>query len=317
MAFSSAFSLFLNVTSSVLLISINKVLLSKEGFMWTNTLCGLHFLTTAAVSRIFASEGRSSLARPIPASVLVIFTNVSVFSISLLTLSLKINSVGFYQLSKLVAVAVTCLFERFLFSKTFSSRTLGSIAVVLVGVASTIVGDVTLSLQGLITAALSVILSSAQQIGVAKIQKDYSLSANELVAAVFHWQALVLLVGGPVFDVLLFGSSPLSWDGFVLRDQRIAWLFGSCIAAVAVNYSQVCCVRSLSPTGFQVLGNAKNVFVLLVGSTFFDGSLPFRTLIGQAIAVFGMVLYTRSVQECKEQGQESPITLVEPRSTKQ
>ena len=177
----------------------------------------------------------------------------------------------------------------------FSKRTLGSIAVVLAGVFTTIAVDVTtLSLRGCITAALSVFFSSAQQIGVAKLQKQYLLSANELVATVFHWQALVLLVGGPMVDFYLFGSSPLGWEGFLPSDRRLLLLFGSCMAAVAVNYSQVLCVRFLSPTGFQVLGNAKTTCVLLIGWAFFDGAVPFRTLIGQAAAILGMVLYGRS-----------------------
>ena len=47
-------------------------------------------------------------------------------------------------------------------------------------------------------------------------------------------------------------------------------------------------------TGFQVLGNAKTIIILLFGSLFFDEALSRRTLCGQAVAVVGMALYSYS-----------------------
>ena len=68
----------------------------------------------------------------------------------------------------------------------------------------------------------------------------------------------------------------------------------SCAAAVFVNYSQIVCIKQLSPTGFQVLGNAKTVFILLFGFLFFDGKVSTQTLFGQGLAVIGMFIYAVS-----------------------
>jgi hypothetical protein len=65
----------------------------------------------------------------------------------------------------------------------------------------------------------------------------------------------------------------------------------SCTAAIFVNYSQIISIKQLSPTGFQVLGNAKTVCILLIGYLFFDGHVSTQTIIGQGVAVLGMFLY--------------------------
>ena len=287
------FPLLLNTLTTVSLVASNKALLTKYLFVWTSTLCGLHFLFTAAFSRILSTVTAEQGER-IDTGALFLFTCVSVVSIASLTISLKMNSVGFYQLSKLLTVGVTCFLEWCLLQKTFSALTLFSILISSFGVGLTVSGDVTLTSYGIMVAVIAVLSSGMQQVAVGWLQQKYSLSASGLVHQVFHWQAFVLLIGGPAFDLHLYKSSPLEWRGFMQVDGHLALLILSCLAAVAVNYTQIMSVRDLSATGYQVLGNLKTICIVIMGCIFFDAHYTIRSLLGQCICVCGMITYSYS-----------------------
>ena len=289
-------SLFANILASALLISINKVLLTTRGFDWSCTLSGLQFASTAAFSSLTSTckvlSADSSVSIQIPPLVLLLFTVVCVISITGSQLSLKLNSVGFFQISKLGQVALTCLLERLLFKKRLSGASIFSILIVLSGIFVTCVGSVVVtSIAGVVVASIAVFAASLQQLSLAFLQTRYSLTSNELVAQTFYLQAIVLLLGGPFVDRLLVNSFPISWLKQNDLFGNTCYLLLSCTASIFVNYSQIICIKQLSATGFQVLGNAKTVCILFIGYLFFDGKVSAQTVAGQGIAVLGMLFY--------------------------
>ncbi|GJP76696.1 hypothetical protein CLOP_g7165, partial [Closterium sp. NIES-67] len=64
------------------------------------------------------------------------------------------------------------------------------------------------------------------------------------------------------------------------------------VLAIFCNLTQYLCISMLSPTSFQVLGNMKTVLVLVLGWMLFDSSLTPANVVGMAMAVSGMVLYS-------------------------
>lgn len=174
--------------------------------------------------------------------------------------------------------------------------TVASVVVVLLGVSLTVGDALSASAAGVAVGAASVVTTCLQQQGTARLQLDYGMTSKAFVAQTFYWQALVLLGLGPLVDTALLGVSPLAWPGFRPAGRpQILWLAASCVLAVAANFSQVMCFRTLSPTSFQVLGTAKTVLVLVGGWLLFaHADLAARTLWGQAIAVAGMALYGHS-----------------------
>jgi hypothetical protein len=121
------------------------------------------------------------------------------------------------------------------------------------------------SASGLLAAALSVLATCGQQVGVAGLLKKYEISSVELISQVFplqvfvlrrvrRWvmpcesfvmaspfpQALSLLLCGPFLDEILCGSLPTSWAAAgKSMPQALSYLALSCSLAVLVNYSQV------------------------------------------------------------------------------
>nr|VDD56462.1 unnamed protein product [Brassica oleracea] len=92
----------MNVTSSVGIIMANKQLMSSSGFAFTfaTTLTDSHFALTALVGMVSNATGLSA-SKHVPLWELLWFSLVANTSIAAMNFSLMLNSVGFYQISKL------------------------------------------------------------------------------------------------------------------------------------------------------------------------------------------------------------------------
>lgn len=83
------------------------------------------------------------------------------------------------------------------------------------------------------------------------------------------------------------------------------WLFQvfillSCSLAVFCNVSQYLCIGRFSAVSFQVLGHMKTVCVLTLGWLLFDSELTIKNIMGMAIAVVGMIIYSWAVEVEKQ-----------------
>lgn len=74
----------------------------------------------------------------------------------------------------------------------------------------------------------------------------------------------------------------------------------SCLLAVFCNISQYLCIGRFSAVSFQVLGHMKTVCVLILGWLLFDSELTLNNIMGMAIAVIGMVVYSWAVESEKQ-----------------
>lgn len=83
------------------------------------------------------------------------------------------------------------------------------------------------------------------------------------------------------------------------------WLFQvfillSCSLAVFCNVSQYLCIGRFSAVSFQVLGHMKTVCVLTLGWLLFDSELTIKNIMGMALAVLGMIIYSWAVEVEKQ-----------------
>ncbi|ONM59081.1 UDP-galactose transporter 2 [Zea mays] len=81
-----------------------------------------------------------------------------------MNLSLMLNSVGFYQISKLSMIPVVCLMEWVLNSKHYTTKVISAVVVVAAGVGICTVTDVEVNAKGFICACVAVFCTSLQQI---------------------------------------------------------------------------------------------------------------------------------------------------------
>jgi len=155
----------MNVVSSVGIIMANKQLMSSSGyaFAFATTLTGFHFTVTALVGWISNATGYS-VSKHVPLWELVWFSLVANTSITGMNLSLMLNSVGFYQISKLSMIPVVCLMEWVLNSKHYTTKVISAVVVVAAGVGICTVTDVEVNAKGFLCACVAVFCTSLQQI---------------------------------------------------------------------------------------------------------------------------------------------------------
>ncbi|CAL5383243.1 unnamed protein product [Camellia sinensis] len=290
----------MNVISSVGIIMANKQLMSLNGYAFTfgraTTLTGFHFAVTALVGLVSNATGYSA-SKHVPLWELLWFSVVANMSITGMNLSLMLNSVGFYQISKLSMIPVVCLMEWILHNKNYSREVKMSVVVVVIGVGVCTVTDVKVNAKGFLCACVAVLSTSLQQISIGSLQKKYSIGSFELLSKTAPIQALSLLLFGPFIDYYLSGKFIATYK---LSSGAILFILLSCSLAVFCNVSQYLCIGRFSAVSFQVLGHMKTVCVLTLGWLLFDSELTFKNIMGMVIAVIGMIIYSWAMEVEKQ-----------------
>ncbi|KAG9455527.1 hypothetical protein H6P81_000035 [Aristolochia fimbriata] len=288
----------MNVVSSVGIIMANKQLMSPSGyaFSFATTLTGFHFGVTALVGLVSNATGYSA-SKHVPLWELFWFSIVANLSITGMNFSLMLNSVGFYQISKLSMIPVVCIMEWILHGKNYSKEVKTAVVVVVVGVGVCTITDVKVNLKGFLCASVAVLSTSLQQITIGSLQKKYSIGSFELLSKTAPIQALSLLLVGPFVDYYLNGQFILNYK---LSSGAIVFVLLSCSLAVFCNVSQYLCIGRFSAVSFQVLGHMKTVCVLTLGWLLFDSELTLKNILGMALAVLGMIIYSWAVEVDKQ-----------------
>ncbi|ONK68811.1 uncharacterized protein A4U43_C05F16270 [Asparagus officinalis] len=288
----------MNVVSSVGIIMANKQLMSPAGyaFSFATTLTGFHFAVTALVGFVSNATGYST-SKHVPLWELLWFSIVANTSITGMNLSLMLNSVGFYQISKLSMIPVVCVMEWILHSKHYSREVKMAVVVVVLGVGVCTVTDVKVNAKGFLCACVAVLSTSLQQISIGSLQKKYAIGSFELLSKTAPIQALSLIFFGPFIDYYLNGKSIVKYK---FSPGVIYFILLSCALAVFCNISQYLCIGRFSATSFQVLGHMKTVCVLTLGWLLFDSELTLKNIMGMVLAVIGMVIYSWAVEVEKQ-----------------
>ncbi|EXB40464.1 hypothetical protein L484_013767 [Morus notabilis] len=288
----------MNVVSSVGIIMANKLLMNPQGFAFgfATTLTGFHFSATSLVGLVSNAAGYST-SKHVPLWELIWFSIVANTSIAGMNFSLMLNSVGFYQISRLSMIPVVCIMEWILHGKHYSREVKMAVAMVVIGVGVCTVTDVKVNAKGFLCACVAVFSTSLQQITIGSLQKKYSIGSFELLSKTAQIQAIFLLLCGPFIDYCLTGNFISSYN---LSIGAVIFILLSCTLAVFCNISQYLCIGRFSAVSFQVLGHMKTVCVLSMGWSLFDMEMGLKNILGMALAVIGMIVYSWAVEAEKQ-----------------
>ncbi|KAJ9183189.1 hypothetical protein P3X46_007089 [Hevea brasiliensis] len=248
----------MNIISSTGIIMANKQLMYPTGFYFAfaTTLTGLHFSMTALVGLVSNASGYSA-SKHIPLWELVWFSIVANVSITGVNLSLMLNSVGFYRISNLSMISVACAMEWFLHGKHYSREVKMAVMIVVVGVGVCTVTDVNVNARGFLCACVA---------SIGSLQKKYSIGSFELLSKTAPIQQIHSLITTSVVNLYQI-----------------------------MHYHRYLCTGRFSAVSFQVLGHMKTVCVLKLGWIVFDSEMTVKNVIGMAVAVAGMVVYSWAV----------------------
>ncbi|GAB4832050.1 UDP-xylose transporter 3 [Ancistrocladus abbreviatus] len=305
-------ALSLSVVSSVSIVICNKALMSSLGFHFATTLTSWHLLVTFCSLHV-ALKMKLFEHKPFDQRAVIGFGILNGISIGLLNLSLGFNSVGFYQMTKLAIIPCTVFLETVFLKKKFSQSIQLSLAVLLFGVGVATVTDLQLNLLGSVLSALAVVTTCVAQIMTNTIQKNFKVSSTQLLYQSCPYQAMTLFISGPFLDKLLTKENVFA---FHYTTQVLVFIILSCLISVSVNFSTFLVIGKTSPVTYQVLGHLKTCLVLAFGYILLRDPFSWRNILGIAIALAGMILYSYyCTQESRSKASE-PSDRIAPRASR-
>jgi solute carrier family 35 protein E3 len=281
-------SLLLNVVSSVGVIFINKKLVfNAAGFHFGTTLTIIHFVVTAMGCAAFARGGCFEWKKLELRQVLTIslaFCGYVVFN----NLSLLANSVGFYQITKILCTPVIVMVERVYYGKRESTATLLALVPVCIGIGITVYGETTLNAMGILWAGLAVISNSLYTIWGKTKQQDLKVTPMQILSYQAPLSATLLLFTVPLMDNM---KDLTHYD---VNMYRVTCILLSCIFAFGVNFSFFLFVGQTSPLTTNVLGYLKTCLVFIGGFVLFDDNVTLQSGCGIAVTMLGLALYSKA-----------------------
>lgn len=301
-----------NLFASVSIILVNKQIASVCGFHFILTVLTLNFITTGSVLEILVRLGKLEV-KHLPLKERCRIAVMALLTVLFNNASNEANSVGFYQISKLLIIPTVIGIERLGgVYKSYSRGVIASLAIASIGVAVATVSDFEINLRGSVIAIISILLTAQYQIWQRGKQHEYGVSAMQITYSVAWPQSVVGVLATLLFDVRfprLKELLLLPKGGLLEHELRgsgdVLWIVACCAIAVVMNISTYGLLGKTSPVTYQVLGQLKTCLIVFFGYLFFDVRAPplwlFVRFTGVGIAVVGILAYAVQVNRKEEQ----------------
>ncbi|KAG2699545.1 hypothetical protein I3760_07G196200 [Carya illinoinensis] len=190
---------------------MNKLVLNQVKFKFPIFLTFIHYVISwllMAVLKAFSILPASPSSKLTRSSTLIALGTVMSLSTGLANVSLKYNSVGFYQMSKIAVTPSIVLAEFILYKKRVSCSKVLALTVVSIGVAVATVTDLQFDLFGACIALAWIVPSAVNKILWSSLQQQENWTALAATSAITHvvlgqFKTCVLLLG----NYYLFGSN--------------------------------------------------------------------------------------------------------------
>lgn len=187
------FYLFLNAASSIGIVVTNKLVFQVYKFKYGTLLTFIHFVFTAVGLEICRHLGvfekksvemRNILPLCISFCGFVVLTNIS----------LVYNSIGFYQLMKVLTTPLIALIQVLCYDVTFSLPIKLALTTICVGVAIATVTDTEANALGTLVASSALLVTSMYQIWVGTKQKSLVVAGTSCSTCRHRFQLLSWLL---------------------------------------------------------------------------------------------------------------------------
>eukprot|EP01018_Ginkgo_biloba_P006493 Gb_32635 [translate_table: standard] len=255
-------ALSFNFMVAVGIIMINKSLLGRVGFNYPIFLTLVHYALSwflLASLNAFSLLPAAPQAKATPFSSLIALGVVMAFSNGLANVSLKYNSVGFYQMAKIAVTPTIVLAEFLLFQKRVSCQKALALLVVSIGVAVATVTDLQFNLFGALIAIAWIIPSAVNKILWSNLQQQDNWTALALM-----WKTTPITVFSLV--VLMPWLDPPGLLAFNWNLSNSLAIIISATLGFLLQWSGALALGATSATTHVVLGQFKTCIILL-GST--------------------------------------------------
>lgn len=280
------FYLFLNAASSVGIVATNKMVFKNFDFAYGTFLTFLHFVATFVGLEVCRWFGVFEYKPLKIMSVLPLCTSFCGFVV-LTNLSLQYNSIGFYQIMKVMTTPLIIIIETLFFGETYGMRIKGSLGIICVGVIIATASDTDANFVGTVFALSALLITSMYQIWVKTKQKELECNSWQLLYYQAPLSALMLIPIVPIFDK----TADMYERG--LPDIEVLLTIGlTCCLAFLVNLSTFLVIGQTSPVTYNVLGHFKLTVILTLGFVFFGSPLDPKVITGAILTLTGVFWYT-------------------------
>jgi len=288
-----AFWIVGSVGSSVGIIIVLKFVMFTYQFGFVLALTFCHFfcqmvtLETGALLKLFE-------VKRLPWTENFTVASSMVASVMFMNYSLRTNSVGFYQVTKLACIPCMVAIESSYYGKTFSRKIKLTLAVVIIGVATAVVTDVEFNVIGFCFGALAVIFTTQFQIWTGAKQKEYGLQGLQFQHSQAHAVTIIVGILCVIFEVIIPDrENSLLYHDFTAPE--VVLILVSCLLAIAVNVTSASLIGKTSAVTYQVVGHMKTCLVLIGGFLLFPivatSSELAKNICGILTAMAGVILY--------------------------
>jgi solute carrier family 35 protein E3 len=292
-----------NFGSSVGIVFVNKLLFGSYHMSYSTFVTGIHFVVTficvIICQRLKMFEPKS-LRHLDVLPITIAFCGFVVFN----NLSLQYNSVGFYQLMKVLTTPVIVVLQYFIYGVKEDKKLVMALIPVIIGVILATVNDFSFNVLGASYAVAGILSTSFYQMFVKSKQDQLGANSWQLLKVQAPQAAIVVFILTPLFDTVHSTSTKIGLFDYLRHDaSTMAYflLITSAILAFCVNLSIFLVVGRTDPVVYNVLGHFK-LLVILTGGLIFQGedSNPIR-LFGMALAFAGITHYTNLKQTIASQ----------------
>ncbi|WIA17138.1 hypothetical protein OEZ85_014030 [Tetradesmus obliquus] len=259
------------------------------------TLTWLHTIFTTIGMIAMAAVGFFEIKR-VPVSKSLPVATVYVGFIVLNNLSIQLNTVGFYQISKIAITPVVVAIEWAFYSKPASPRILASIAVLLTGITLATVTDSQVSSRplGMLVAAINVCVTGLYQVWAGSKQRELGLNGLQLLHQVAPLSVALLAVMIPLLEPVGFTNpGPDTVLGYTLTPGAAFWIIVSSMLGLVVTLSTFLFIGATSSLTYNVVGHMKTVLIVAGGVLLFGDSMSAKKLAGLGCAMAGIVWYSQ------------------------
>ncbi|XP_042498518.1 nucleotide-sugar uncharacterized transporter 2-like [Macadamia integrifolia] len=281
-------ALLFNFLVSVGIILMNKLVLGKVGFNYPIFLTFIHYTLSWLLMAILNTLSLLPAPPPsksTPFSSLLALGMVMSLSNGLANVSLKFNSIGFYQMAKIAVTPTIVLAEFLLFRKTVSFQKVLALTVVSIGVAVATVTDLQFHFFGACVALAWIVPSAVNKILWSNLQQQENWTALALMWKTTPITLFFLVALMPWLDP----PGVLSFDWTFSNTSVILM---SAVLGFLLQWSGALALGATSATTHVVLGQFKTCVILLGGFLLFGSNPGTVSLCGAITALAGMSVYT-------------------------
>ncbi|PIA47368.1 hypothetical protein AQUCO_01400206v1 [Aquilegia coerulea] len=300
---------------NVTVIIMNKWIFQKLDFKFPLSVSCIHFICSSIgaylaikvfkIKPLISVEPEDRWKRILPMSF------VFCMNIMLGNLSLRFIPVSFMQTIKSFTPATTVVLQWLVWRKYFDWRIWASLIPIVGGILLTSMTELNFNMFGFCAALFGCLATSTKTILAESLLHGYKFDSINTVYYMAPFATMIL--GGPA--LFFEGAGVVEWlQTHESLYSALVIIFGSGLLAFCLNFSIFYVIHSTTAVTFNVAGNLKVAFAVLVSWLIFRNPISGLNAAGCAVTLIGCTFYGYVRHKLSQQPPGTPRTPKTPRS---